>query len=142
MSFLTDVSTHSAENSMDMENLSRIFAPTLMRPADGPGGTGGRASPPTAAGGSSSMEAMQLDLIKAAAELNLCKVAVDLMLQRALRCKQVLLERGGADGAGAAEAAAPQDLREIEAEVVAGLNDKMLQRMERMGMGVSGRGGR
>jgi hypothetical protein len=79
LSFLVEVSEYSADNSMDRENLSRIFAPTLMRAAAGSGDAASSLKAGGAAG--TSMETLQLDLLVAAAELNLCKVSVELLMQ-------------------------------------------------------------
>ena len=67
--FLALVAAHSEVNSMDSENLSRVFAPTIMWACEG--------SDAAAAGGSPEA-AQQMALV----ELTLSKVAVQQLLRR------------------------------------------------------------
>ena len=69
--FLALVAAHSEVNSMDSENLSRVFAPTIMWAREG-------SDAAAAAGGGSPETAQQMALV----ELTLSKVAVQQLLRR------------------------------------------------------------
>lgn len=68
--FLALVAAHSEVNSMDSENLSRVFAPTIMWAREG--------SDAAAVGGGSPETAQQMALV----ELTLSKVAVQQLLRK------------------------------------------------------------
>lgn len=122
MTFLSEVASHSEINSMDTENIARIFAPTIMRSQEGDTYST-QTAPGAAPAPLVSAEVMQQDLMKAATELNLCKIVVQRMLKA----------NGDSVSPTAGENAAAS-LPELQ------LNAKMLSRLERQDSGRRFRG--
>jgi len=113
LKFLCEVEANSEVNSMDAENIARIFAPTIMwdRTTSVPA--------PAAAAAPLSTEAMQQDLLRAATELNMNKIVVKQLL-KLYAAESVGQSARGGDASVAAE-------EEQSAGPV--LNAKMLSRL-------------
>jgi len=111
LKFLSEVEANSEVNSMDAENIARIFAPTIMWDRTTSGPTPAAAAPV-------STEAMQQDLLRAATELNMNKIVVKQLL-KLYAAESVGQSTRGGDASVAAE----------EQSVGPVLNAKMLSRL-------------